>query len=163
MKGGNWSLSHHGAPARISCGNSTCPFRIRSSTANREGRSAKLMTINVDSVRAGRSRETFVPGVLAQEARRHWLEMVACAEPYDLASPGIGKASCVDGSLVSRILGYPFPLARDRKQRSKCGCAAGIDILTRQHNIGCSPMSLARRWDAPAALTPGPAKASIRP
>jgi hypothetical protein len=66
---------------------------------------------------------------LAAIARSRGIEPVACAEPYDLSSLGIGRASCVDAALVARLRGEaPIDRGRDKGQRPGCGCAPSVDI-----------------------------------
>ncbi len=75
------------------------------------------------------------PGLLADLARLAQeadLEARACAEPWDLSSLGIGRASCVDPGLLDRLggrdPGQPRSQARDRGQRRACGCATSVDV-----------------------------------
>jgi hypothetical protein len=66
---------------------------------------------------------------MAAIARARGIEPVACAEPYDLAPCGIGRASCVDASLVARLRGEaPVDRGPDKGQRPECGCAPSVDI-----------------------------------
>jgi len=66
---------------------------------------------------------------LAAIARGRGMEPVACAEPYDLAPYGIGRASCVDAALVARLRGEASAdRGRDAGQRPGCGCAPSVDI-----------------------------------
>jgi hypothetical protein len=66
---------------------------------------------------------------LAAMARSRGMEPVACAEDFDLEPYGIGRASCVDSSLISKLRGEPpADRGRDKGQRLGCGCAPSVDI-----------------------------------
>lgn len=61
-------------------------------------------------------------------ATSHGLTMVACAEAQDFSAAGVGRASCIDAALLSRISGKPLFTKKDPHQRPGCGCAASVDI-----------------------------------
>ncbi len=65
---------------------------------------------------------------LAGIAKQHRLTVETCAEEADLRSVGIGHASCIDQSLIERILGCKLKGRKDRNQRSACGCMESIDV-----------------------------------
>ncbi|HHW47880.1 MAG TPA: DUF1848 domain-containing protein [Clostridiaceae bacterium] len=50
-----------------------------------------------------------------------------CEEPY-LYEYGIGKAHCIDKTLIESICGYSLDIKRDRNQRDSCGCYESVDI-----------------------------------
>lgn len=56
------------------------------------------------------------------------LHIDTCAEDIDLSRYGIEHAHCIDGKLISRLLGCPVDTDKDKNQRPHCGCAASIDI-----------------------------------
>lgn len=60
------------------------------------------------------------------DAKRHSISLFSCAEEIDL--PGVGKSSCIDAALLSRIAGYEISDAKDAAQRKACGCAKSRDI-----------------------------------
>ncbi len=67
-------------------------------------------------------------GVLAEIARANGLSIATCAEAGDYTPLGIGRASCVDASLIKRITGRSLALKRDKNQRPACGCTPSVDI-----------------------------------
>ncbi len=56
------------------------------------------------------------------------LNIESCAELIELGDLGIGRASCIDPRLISRITGAPAAALKDRNQRPACGCAESVDI-----------------------------------
>ncbi|MGI6217295.1 MAG: DUF1848 domain-containing protein [Coriobacteriales bacterium] len=56
------------------------------------------------------------------------ISVSTCAEERDLSEFGIGHASCIDGSLIEKLTGYPLDVSKDRNQRECCGCVESIDI-----------------------------------
>ena len=65
---------------------------------------------------------------LAQEAASHGMTIQTCAEHYDLSDLGVEHGACIDGQVISRIVGKPIKALRDAGQRSACGCIASVDI-----------------------------------
>ncbi len=65
---------------------------------------------------------------LADIAHGYGLCMEACAEPIDFSQYGIGRARCIDDTLLQSISGYPLKIEKDRNQRKECGCVSSIDI-----------------------------------
>lgn len=61
-------------------------------------------------------------------AHGHGLAIDTCAEDIDLDAFGIDHAHCIDDRLVSRLLGCPLDVKRDKNQRPACGCVQSIDI-----------------------------------
>lgn len=51
-----------------------------------------------------------------------------CAEKIDLSEFGIRHGACIDGELISSILGFPLDVRRDANQRGECGCVASVDV-----------------------------------
>ena len=75
---------------------------------------------------------------LADIAKSYGISMAACSEPIDLSSVGIVRAKCIDDGLISRVIGQPINVEKDRNQRNSCGCVMSVDISaynTCQH--GC--------------------------
>ncbi len=56
------------------------------------------------------------------------MELATCCEEIDLSSYGIGHSSCIDGKLISKLLGYQIKGRKDKGQRKGCGCMESIDI-----------------------------------
>lgn len=65
---------------------------------------------------------------LAGICRDTGIRLATCAEKTDLSFLGIEHARCIDGDLISRIIGKPLNFSKDRNQRPECGCAASTDI-----------------------------------
>lgn len=65
---------------------------------------------------------------LSSIAHAHGLIIDTCAEDIDLAKYDIQHAACIDAALISRLLGTPISVVKDKNQRPVCGCAASIDI-----------------------------------
>jgi len=61
-------------------------------------------------------------------SRRHGIIIKTCSEQIDLSGMGIEHASCIDGQLISDIIGKPLEAKKDKNQREACGCAESIDI-----------------------------------
>ena len=71
-----------------------------------------------------------IASALAQAAASHGMKIQTCAEHYDLSDLGVEHGACIDGQVISRILGKPLKLRRDAGQRSACGCVASVDVGT---------------------------------
>ncbi len=56
------------------------------------------------------------------------LKIDTCAEDIDLSRWQIAHAHCIDGELISRLLGCPVDAVKDKNQRLGCGCMTGIDL-----------------------------------
>ena len=56
------------------------------------------------------------------------LKIDTCAEDIDLSRWQIAHAHCIDGELISRLLGCPVDAVKDKNQRLECGCMTGIDL-----------------------------------
>jgi len=65
---------------------------------------------------------------LAYVAKSYGLAIDACAEKMDLRELGIEPARCIDGRLLSKLLGSEPDVKKDKNQRPDCGCAASVDI-----------------------------------
>lgn len=65
---------------------------------------------------------------IARSASAHGIALQTCAEQIDLAEFGISHGACIDGALISNVLGVPLDVRRDANQRGHCGCVASIDI-----------------------------------
>ena len=60
--------------------------------------------------------------------RAYSLKLETCAEEVDLSDLGIDHGKCIDDKLISRIIGRPFEVKKDKSQRELCGCVASTDI-----------------------------------
>lgn len=56
------------------------------------------------------------------------MTMETCSEKIDLSSCNIAHGCCIDGRLISNLLGCPLNVEKDKNQRPECGCAASIDL-----------------------------------
>lgn len=66
----------------------------------------------------------------AEIAKEYHLAVTTCSETIDLEEFGIHHGSCIDKNLLEKISGCSLNLAKDKNQRSQCGCASSIDIGT---------------------------------
>lgn len=67
---------------------------------------------------------------IGQTAKNYDLNVTACSERMDLTNYGIGKASCIDKSIIDKICGHKLELKQDKNQRQNCGCFESIDVGT---------------------------------
>lgn len=65
---------------------------------------------------------------LSEIARGYGLSIDTCAEKINLQQYGIGQARCIDDRLLSKLIGCPLHVEKDKTQRLECGCAASIDV-----------------------------------
>lgn len=65
---------------------------------------------------------------IAVAANAYGIKVETCAEQIDLSDFGIGHGSCIDGALISQIVGGNLKIPADRNQRQGCGCVESIDI-----------------------------------
>ena len=65
---------------------------------------------------------------LVQLATGHQLELVTCAEDWQLPG-GMGTGgSCIDGRLIQALHGTPLTLSSDPGQRLQCRCSKAVDM-----------------------------------
>jgi len=69
-------------------------------------------------------------GELAQLAGENGLMIETCAECLDLKKLGIQHGSCIDKKLIERLTGCKLKAAKDRNQRSECGCVESVEVGT---------------------------------
>lgn len=65
---------------------------------------------------------------LAEIAHSYGLLIDTCAESIDLQEYGIEHARCIDDRLLSKLLGCPLDVGKDKNQRLECGCIESFDI-----------------------------------
>lgn len=65
---------------------------------------------------------------LGRIASENGMEMFSCCERMDLEGCGIKHGSCIDQTLIERIIGCGTQLHRDRNQRPGCGCMESVDV-----------------------------------
>ncbi len=78
--------------------------------------------------------ETFATE-LSNIARENGMVMASCAEQIDLTHCGIKHNACIDKELIEELIGCKLKGAKDKNQRSECGCMESIDIGT-YHTCG---------------------------
>jgi hypothetical protein len=66
--------------------------------------------------------------VFSEVGKNCGLEIVTCAEPFDLEDVGIRHGKCIDDGLLNKIFGLNLSLPRDKGQRKECGCVESRDI-----------------------------------
>ncbi|HHY94611.1 MAG TPA: DUF1848 domain-containing protein [Firmicutes bacterium] len=75
-----------------------------------------------------------VPGVrrllriMVQVAADSGMEIVSCAEKYDLSPFGLRPGKCIDDTYVARVFGIDVDAKKDPGQRLECGCVRSKDI-----------------------------------
>ncbi len=67
---------------------------------------------------------------LAKIAGNNGMKIASCAEVMDLASYGVEHSCCIDKKLVEELVGCKLNVAKDKNQRSECGCVESIDVGT---------------------------------
>jgi DNA repair photolyase len=68
---------------------------------------------------------------LARVAAKEGMEICSCAEAEDLSSFGVKPGACIDGDLISELLGGNFLSqikSKDKNQRPNCRCVPSVDI-----------------------------------
>jgi len=69
---------------------------------------------------------------LARIAEKAGMEMRSCAEAEDLSGLGVKPGACIDGDLISDLLGGGGRLSqirsKDKNQRRNCRCVSSVDI-----------------------------------
>jgi DNA repair photolyase len=61
-------------------------------------------------------------------ANEHHIQVMSCAEKYDLENYGIMHGRCIDNELIENIIKCPIIYKKDKNQRKECGCIESIDI-----------------------------------
>ena len=67
---------------------------------------------------------------LVKISKKNNLLIESCAEKVDLQNIGILHGSCIDKTLIERIVGYPLKGSKDKNQRTECGCFESVEIGT---------------------------------
>lgn len=65
---------------------------------------------------------------MAQVAEDSGMEIVSCAEEYDLLPFGIKSGKCIDDEYIERVFGIRVTNKKDPHQRAACGCIQSKDI-----------------------------------
>jgi len=96
--------------------------------------SAQLSHVAIEDITHPDRRERLLDFArdIAGIAATHGMDIRTCAEPVDLSDAGIRPGACIDGELISRLLGKRvhagqlFP--KDRGQRRECLCVQSRDM-----------------------------------
>lgn len=67
---------------------------------------------------------------IARIADSYGMQAATCAETADLSGCGIEHNSCIDPSLIERIIGCRLNARKDPHQRRECGCMESVDVGT---------------------------------
>lgn len=65
---------------------------------------------------------------LVQIAAQSGLEIVSCAETFDLGPLGVRPGKCIDDDYIRQVFGLQVGSKKDPSQRKACGCVASKDI-----------------------------------
>ncbi|MBQ6686887.1 MAG: DUF1848 domain-containing protein [Firmicutes bacterium] len=65
---------------------------------------------------------------IGRTAFYYGLEAVTCSEAMDFSKLGIGRGSCIDPKVISKIVGLPLRIPKDPSQRAHCQCYQSVDI-----------------------------------
>ncbi len=86
--------------------------------------------IAVEDITAPEQREALemVAKGFKEIADRQRMAIFSCCEEVDLAGFGIEHGACIDARLIRTLFKRSGTAARDRNQRSVCGCAASADM-----------------------------------
>lgn len=61
-------------------------------------------------------------------AKENGFRLRSCSESIDLERYGIEHGCCIDGTLVSDLIGWKLSAKKDPNQRHECGCLESVDI-----------------------------------
>lgn len=67
---------------------------------------------------------------LSQIAKENGMKIASCAENIDLEEYGIEHNSCIDRKLIEEIIGCQIKTAKDKNQRTECGCVESMEVGT---------------------------------
>jgi hypothetical protein len=87
---------------------------------------SRLRTLNLAPITdADKSElaERFV--IIASE---HGIKVNSCAEETDLSQFGVGKAKCMDESVLESVGGVRLSVPKDKTQRVGCNCSESVDL-----------------------------------
>jgi hypothetical protein len=65
---------------------------------------------------------------LVRVAGDNGIDVVSCAEEFDLPRYGIRPGKCIDDDLIRRLFGIEVDARKDPAQRAACGCVVSKDI-----------------------------------
>ncbi|MBQ7774464.1 MAG: DUF1848 domain-containing protein [Lachnospiraceae bacterium] len=67
---------------------------------------------------------------ICEIARRNGMQMLSCAEKYDLSECGIAHGHCIDRALIEKLIGSSLQVGKDKNQRLECGCVESVEVGT---------------------------------
>ncbi len=85
-----------------------------------------LKSLNVLDMDESQMRE--IAGHFARIGKKYGIQLETCAEAIDLDELGIKHGKCIDDKLISKIIGFPLDIKKDKNQRPECGCVSSIDV-----------------------------------
>jgi DNA repair photolyase len=65
---------------------------------------------------------------LVEIAASHDMNLVSCAEEFDLRPYGVQPGKCIDDNLIAQVFGLAVTSKKDPHQRQACGCVLSKDI-----------------------------------
>lgn len=69
-------------------------------------------------------------GKLSHIAKKYGLQILSCAEEYDLKKCDIEPGHCIDKRLIESLIGSNLQVNKDKNQRPACGCVESIEVGT---------------------------------
>jgi len=67
---------------------------------------------------------------ISKIAKANGMAVGSCAESKELEECGIEHNSCIDKTLIEKIIGCKIKAQKDKNQRKECGCIESIDVGT---------------------------------
>jgi len=71
--------------------------------------------------------DSFLPSI-TEIASQYNMELLSCAESYDLQSYGINHGKCIDDDYINQVFQIEVNHKKDSGQREACGCVKSKDI-----------------------------------
>lgn len=65
---------------------------------------------------------------LVDSAKQYGLDIMSCAETFDLRPLGVLPGKCIDGDYIKKLFGIDVTPTKDKNQRRECGCVQSKDI-----------------------------------
>jgi hypothetical protein len=108
---------------RISGYSNTCTisFLDKYKRIEKNLNSARIRELTIDEINILSSRISLI-------AEKYSVNVLTCAEKYDLSNYGIRHGRCIDNKLIEEITGKKIFIKKDKNQREMCGCIESVDI-----------------------------------
>ena len=84
--------------------------------------------VSVIDIHQHENKAREISRLLSQVGRDCGLEILSCAEPFNLEEFGITHGKCIDDELLNRIFGLHLSSPKDKHQRALCKCVESKDI-----------------------------------